>query len=136
MLDDLGLEAAAAAECRASFERGGPPVDFQVEGNIDDLTSDASLALYRMIQEGLRNVARHAAAQQVTVRLRGRESEVELEMIDDGSGFDPADPARRPGLGLAGMDERARLLGGRFHLDTAPGRGVHIRAAIPRGART
>ena len=71
--------------------------EFEVDGDIDNLTPDAALALYRILQEGLRNVARHAAAQQITVRLRGEPSSVEIEIADDGAGFDPAAPAGSPG---------------------------------------
>lgn len=123
ILDDLGLEAAIAAECRASFDRGGPPVDFAVEGEVPALAGEANLTLYRVLQEALRNVAKHAGAQQVTVRLRAGE----LVIVDDGQGFDPAE--RTPGLGLASMEERVRLLGGQFALTTAPGQGtrIHVR---------
>ena len=120
MLDDLGLEAAVAAECRASFERGGPPVDFAVEGAIPAGTAEENLAIYRILQEGLRNVARHAEAQQVTVRLRAHE----IRIADDGRGFDAA--TATPGLGLASMEERVRLLGGQWTLRTAPGAGTEI----------
>ena len=125
MLDDLGLEAAIAAECRASFERGGPPVDFAVEGTIAAATAEENLAIYRILQEGLRNVARHADAQQVTVRLRAHE----IRITDDGRGFDTA--TATPGLGLASMEERVRLLGGQWTLRTAPGEGTEIVARFP-----
>lgn len=121
MLDDLGLEAAAAAECRASFERGGPPVDFIVEGPLPPATAEINLALYRILQEALRNIARHAHAQQVTVCLRP----YEIEITDDGQGFDPA-AVDSPGLGLASMEERVRLLGGHWSLTSAPGQGTTI----------
>lgn len=124
MLDDLGLEAAMAAECRASFERGGPPVEFLVEGPIPPGEPEANLALYRILQEALRNIARHANAQQVTVRLRP----YELEITDDGQGFDAG--GRTPGLGLASMEERVRLLGGHWTLQTAPGKGTRIHARL------
>lgn len=122
MLDDLGLEAVIAAECRASFERGGPPVHFTVDGEIPANNPAANLTLYRILQEALRNVARHAAAQQITVRLRPNE----IEIADDGRGFDPAETRSRAGLGLASMEERVRLHGGRWSLRTAPGQGTTI----------
>lgn len=120
MLDDLGLEAAAAAECRASFERGGPPVDFRVDGPLPAGNREADLAFYRILQEALRNISRHANAQQVTVRLRP----YEIEITDDGDGFQPGD--QTPGLGLASMEERIRLLGGQWSLRSAPGEGTKI----------
>jgi signal transduction histidine kinase len=124
MLDDLGLEAAMEAECRASFERGGPPVEFLVDGPIPPGEPEANLALYRILQEALRNIAKHANAQQITVRLRPNE----IEIVDDGDGFD-AD-GRTPGLGLASMEERVRLLGGHWSLETAPGQGTRIHARL------
>jgi len=126
MLDDLGLEAAVAAECRASFERGGPPVHLEVEGEIDTKNPDLNLALYRILQEALRNVARHAEAQQVTVRLRPNE----IEISDDGRGFDPGAARSRSGLGLASMEERVRLLGGRWSLWSTPGNGTTIQVNL------
>lgn len=125
MLDDLGLEAAIAAECRASFERGGPPVDLHIDGPIQPSSPNAALALYRILQESLRNIARHANAQQVTVRLQSNA----IEISDDGDGFDPAHSAS--GLGLASMEERVRLLGGQWSLSTAPGHGVTIKVQLP-----
>lgn len=120
MLEDLGLEAAIAAECRASFERGGPPVDFTVDGPLPETNAEVNLTLYRVVQESLRNVARHANAQQVTVRL----GPYAIAIADDGDGFDPA--AHAPGLGLASMEERVRLLGGSWSLSSAPGQGTRI----------
>lgn len=126
MLDDLGLEAAVVAECRASFERGGPPVELIVEGPLPAAKPEADLALYRILQEGLRNVARHAYAQQVTVRLCPNE----LEIADDGQGFDSSATQFHRGLGLASMEERVRLLGGEWSLTTAPGKGAVIKVRL------
>jgi signal transduction histidine kinase len=126
MLDDLGLEAAIAAECRASFERGGPPVDFVVEGEIPRGSPDTNLTLYRILQEALRNIARHADAQQITVRLRPNE----IEIGDDGQGFDPNRIRAGAGLGLASMQERVRLHGGRWSLVSVPGQGTTIVASL------
>jgi signal transduction histidine kinase len=136
MLDDLGLEAAVSAECRASFERGGPPVDLSVEGPLDNLNRDIALALYRIVQESLRNIRRHAAAEQVVVQLRSSPDAVELEVADDGHGFDSASADFHPGLGLASMEERVRLLGGHWSLTSAPGRGTRIHARLPLGVRS
>jgi signal transduction histidine kinase len=134
MLDDLGLEAAVSAECRASFERGGPPVDLAVDGSFEIVSRDVSLALYRIVQESLRNIRRHAAAEQVTVRLRSSLESAELEVIDDGKGFDAASPGFHPGLGLASMEERVRLLGGHWSLSSSPGHGTRIHVRLPLGA--
>lgn len=132
MLDDLGLTAAIAAECRASFERGGPPVDLQVEGESVPDDPGISLALFRILQEGLRNIARHAKAQQVLVILRALPETIELVISDDGEGFAAGDPGFRAGLGLASMEERVRLLRGEWTLESVPGRGTTISVRLPQ----
>ena len=95
---------------------------------------DASLpvkaALYRIAQEALNNTFKHAEPSRVELRLRCDDRELVLEVRDDGRGFDPAAPF--PGhLGLQTMEERATRLGGRFDVESAPGRGTVVRARIP-----
>lgn len=130
-LEDLGLLAATEAECRAFFERGGAPVDFAAEGPVDSLPAHVQLAFYRMVQEALRNIDRHSGADEVRIRLGWRESEVTLEVHDNGRGFDRSSPGWCPGVGLASMEERARLLGGEFQIQSNPGSGTTIRVALP-----
>ena len=89
-------------------------------------------ALYRVAQESLRNVERHASAQSVTVRLTREDSTVRLEIIDDGVGFDVADAkVRRPSMGLFSVRERMSLVNGTLHVDSAPGAGTRILATVP-----
>jgi signal transduction histidine kinase len=135
-LDDLGLVAAIESECRSFFERGGAPVHFTHAGDLDEITPHVRLALYRIVQESLRNIQRHAGAQEVSVHAEGLEDRIELEVRDDGQGFRRDDPAWRPGLGLASMEERARLLGGDLGVSSAPGQGTRVRARLPRRAGT
>jgi signal transduction histidine kinase len=130
-LDDLGLVAAIESECRGFFERGGPPVDFVHSGRFDAPSKDAELALYRIVQEALRNALRHSGASEVTVRLLADADQVTLEVEDNGRGYDAQSPEFRPGLGLASMQERARLLGGRVTLDSRPGEGTRVSATLP-----
>jgi signal transduction histidine kinase len=132
-LDDLGLVAALESECRSFFERGGPPVDFHSEDSFDSLPKDTQLGLYRIVQEGLRNIYKHANAGTVSVRLSRAQDGVRLEIRDDGRGFDLAAPGRRRGLGLASMEERARLLGGHFAVQSRPGEGTLIAVTLPAG---
>jgi two-component system, NarL family, sensor histidine kinase UhpB len=104
------------------------------------LSSETEIALLRIAQESLTNAARHGKAQRVRLALRRASAEVCLTIADDGVGFDLAhveppaqarDAAVRPGLGLDGMRERARLLGGRVWIRSSPGRGCVVRAVIP-----
>ncbi|MCS7026578.1 MAG: cache domain-containing protein [Bryobacteraceae bacterium] len=129
-LDDLGLAAAIAAECRSSFERGGPPVDLEME-ELPEMSKEVELTLYRVVQEGLRNITKHAQAGQAWVSLRRVGDRIRLEIRDDGSGFDPERRDRGPGLGLASMEERARLLGGIFHVHSKPGEGTSLVVELP-----
>jgi signal transduction histidine kinase len=131
MLDELGLLAAIQAECRASFERGGPPVEFHAPGDIGELRRESQLGIYRIVQEALNNVRKHSQAESVAIRLRLHAGEAWLDIEDDGVGFDRAQPDWRAGLGLASMEERARLLGGRFAVQSRPGKGTKIEVRLP-----
>jgi methyl-accepting chemotaxis protein len=129
MLEELGLEAAVESEVRAFVERGGPPVDLDLAAaDLEGVPADLQLTLFRLVQEGLRNIQRHAAAAAVTLRLRRAGAGIVLEIGDDGRGFDRGAPDFRPGLGLASMEERTRLAGGAFEIDSRPGAGTRIRA--------
>ncbi|MBK7930651.1 MAG: HAMP domain-containing protein [Bryobacterales bacterium] len=130
-LDDLGLAAAVEGECRGFFERGGPPVDLRVEGELDTLPPALRLALYRTIQESLRNIAKHAEASEVTLELRRAGERVLLTIRDDGRGFDRQAAGGRAGIGLASMAERMRSVGGTFTVDSAPGKGTRVSVEAP-----
>lgn len=130
-LEDLGLVAAIEGECRGFFERGGPPVELTHAGPIHRLSNDRQLALYRIVQEGLRNVLRHAGASEVTLDLQAAADGVELRLADNGAGFDPRPGQGRPGLGLASMSERARLAGGTLTVESTPGHGTRLLVRVP-----
>lgn len=132
-LDDLGLIAALEAETRSFFEHGGPPVEFSARGLFEDLPAAPRLAIYRIAQEALRNIAKHADADQVSVSLERDDREIRLEISDDGAGFARGGAEWQPGVGLASMEERARLLGGSFAISSRPGQGTHLSARIPLG---
>jgi signal transduction histidine kinase len=142
LIEDLGCAVAIETECRAVFERGGPLVDLHLDGDFSGVSRDVQLALYRITQEALRNVQRHSGADEATIRLAHRPSsggqggQVELEIHDDGKGFDRSQMPWHPHLGLTSMEERARLLGGTFTIQSAPGKGTIIRATFPADART
>jgi PAS domain S-box-containing protein len=133
LLNDLGLAAAIEFECRAHFERGGAPVEFGSEGALDSIPKSAQLAVFRIVQEALRNVQKHSSADEVRIVLKRMRSILELTIVDNGRGFDRDDPDWRPGVGLASMEERARLLGGSFRVESSPGSGTKIKVAVPVG---
>ncbi len=129
-LDDLGLAAATAGQVE-QLARGEIEADFSAEGTFSDLDDDAQLVVYRVAQEALSNAARHSGAAHVEVRLRrdGAAGGVELEVADDGRGF--AFDDAEGGLGIAGMRERALLVGGELTIESRPGRGTTVRLSVP-----
>jgi two-component system NarL family sensor kinase len=130
-LDTLGLPAALELLGR-EFEHGGVTVEVSVHGEPRALADDVTTALFRVAQEALANIAKHAAARHVSLRLRFDKG-VALQIADDGRGFDAEavnlDPRR--GLGLRHMRERLGAIGGRFDITTAPGAGTSLTAAVP-----
>ncbi|MES1925976.1 ATP-binding protein [Salinisphaera sp. T31B1] len=133
-LDELGLMAALEDHI-ARWHRSRPDIhiEFECQGNDDDLAPTVAIHVFRLIQEALTNALRHAQARQITVRLHTDDVRVEAEIRDDGRGFDTT--ARHRGLGLSGMAERIALMNGRFELISRPGRGTCVLARIPRDNR-
>lgn len=133
-LDELGLAAAIESHARALGDMTGLDIEVEADSVPRDLLSpEGELALYRICQEGLSNVARHAEADQAWVRLTRDPGAVVVTIEDDGRGFDVdavlAEDDR--GLGLFGMLERADYLGGRVDIESEPGAGSLIRAVVP-----
>jgi signal transduction histidine kinase len=131
ILDDLGLEAAIRTECERVSEREGFPVVFEVLDLPAELPKDTALTLYRITQEALHNIAKHAEAQSAHVLLQGEDEYVTLEIEDSGKGFDPEQARQSSGLGLISMGERVRLLGGVLRVDSKPRSGARIRVEAP-----
>jgi len=115
----------------------GHEVHLEVEGALPTPSLPVKIALYRLLQEALNNAARYAGVAHYIVRLRGEPSGLWLEVRDEGRGFDPelylkdASPEAMRHFGLRGMRDRAALLGGRFEIESAPGRGTSIRVWLP-----
>jgi glucose-6-phosphate-specific signal transduction histidine kinase len=129
-LDDLGLRSAVQFGVD-QWQRRHPGVHctFEARGELDGLSEKVNITLYRLVQECLTNVAKHAEAANVSIVLRRDRDAVRFDFEDDGTGFDPS--GRRQGLGLIGMRERVESLSGRFELFSTPGAGVRITAVIP-----
>jgi signal transduction histidine kinase len=107
----------------------GVPVELVVEGEPRELPALVDLSAYRIVQEGLTNVLKHARASRVTVTVRYRPSQLEVDVVDDGEGERAAD--HRTGRGIIGMRERVALLGGELAVGTAAPRGFAVRARLP-----
>jgi len=131
-LDDLGLAAATAGQVE-QLAHGEIEAEFSADGDLSDLDDDAQLVVYRVAQEALSNATRHSDAGRVEVRLRRLDdSGVELTVADDGRGF--AFDDSEGGLGIAGMRERALLIGGELTIESRPGRGTTVRLTVPGGS--
>src|SRR5215212_10894848 len=128
-LDDHGFVPTIEEQLRRFKAQYGIETTLSTEGALDDLGSDQQLVLYRVTQEALNNIARHAGASNVAVEIARVDGHVDLEVADDGVGFDVGRELR--GLGLDGMAERARLVDGRFEVDATPGRGTTLRLRVP-----
>lgn len=127
-LDDHGLEAALGTQVRRFHDQTGIRAELRTDGALDRLSDDRQLVIYRIAQEALTNVARHSRAERVEVDLRAGAAGVELRVADDGRGF-----VRNGthGLGLEGMAERARLVGGELAVQSAPGGGTRVTLKVP-----
>src|SRR5262249_39378170 len=128
-LDELGL-VAALENCVDHWRQRLPDTHFtlSLSGPLDDLGETMNLAIYRLIQEGLTNSSKHAAASRIDINLT-RDNEVLLTVADDGRGMDAS--TRHTGFGLSGMKERVELLGGTFTVESDLGRGFAIEARMP-----
>jgi signal transduction histidine kinase len=131
VLDDLGLGAALQKQAREFAKRTGIPVSVSIEGEFEGLADRERTYVYRIVQEALTNCAKHARARQIGIRLFDHRDQIELTVTDDGVGFDRA-KAAHSGLGLVGMEERVRELGGVLGVQSAPSHGTTISVAIPQ----
>jgi signal transduction histidine kinase len=131
----LGLAEAARRALDDAGQEAGWATRFVAEVGDARMPAAVETAAFRIVQEGLANAARHAASTLVEVALRRRDGWLDLEVSDNGVGIGPDGAAGTGrGLGLAGMRERTRLLGGTFQIDSVASGGTHIRVALPLGA--
>jgi two-component sensor histidine kinase len=131
ILDDLGLAEALKAECEHVSRREPVRVEVELDQVPDGLPSDVALCIFRVVQEALRNIARHARASVAIVSLAFKDGGLLLAIRDDGVGFDVDATQSRHSLGRAGMGERVRLLGGTFGIKSAFGQGTTVSAWVP-----
>ena len=128
---DLGLAAAVEWQTHEFQVRTGIPCKLRLLDQEVVVAPDVSTALFRIFQETLTNVARHAGATRTEVVLQRQRDGLVLLIRDNGRGFDPADPSFSKSLGLLGMRERAAILGGQVNISSAPGKGTSVAAWIP-----
>ena len=138
MLENVGLAESMQWMIETYFTGGRLTIDYRFAGTVADLNPDIALALYRIAQEALTNIVKHADARRVRVRLRSTPTLIALHVNDDGCGFDTARIERKSGFGLASMRERTQQLRGRMALRSAPGKGCRLTVSFPvevHGAR-
>jgi signal transduction histidine kinase len=128
MLDDFGLAPALNWHAREMSKRTGLNVVVSADDDIDDLPDEHKTCIYRAVQEAVNNSARHANARTVEVAVKREGERVRFQVRDDGVGFDTRFVR---GLGLLGMEERVRRLGGDLRLESQLGRGTLISAELP-----
>jgi signal transduction histidine kinase len=134
VLDDLGLIPALRSYVREFSSRISLPIEFSVSGSVPRLWPEAETTIFRVVQEALTNVAKHARALHAWVHLGAHDGQLLVQIRDDGQGFDanavarpnPHQRGQRPGLGLAGIRERVHLLGGRCNIESEPGVGTRL----------
>jgi signal transduction histidine kinase len=130
VLDDFGLVAALERLTETFAEQTQIMVEFNSTLAKERLPSEVETALYRIVQESLTNVVKHARAGRVSVLLARKPGSVAAVIEDDGQGFDPAD-TRDGGVGLIGMRERVGLLGGRLQIESSADRGTTLVVEVP-----
>lgn len=131
LLDDFGLATAIEWQAEAFEERTGVATEWTADADDEGMSPALQIAVFRILQESLDNVARHARADRVRVVLRREHGELRLEVSDDGVGFDLARSQAETCLGLTGMRERAIGLGGTLRIETHPGAGTNVVLALP-----
>jgi signal transduction histidine kinase len=131
MLDDLGLAAAIEWQAKEFQQRTGITTLADILFEESTLSKDISLEVYRIFQEILTNIARHAGATKVQIHLEARENDLVLEVTDNGCGIATDARQKAMGLGILGMEERARRAGGNISIQSASGKGTAVRVSIP-----
>jgi signal transduction histidine kinase len=131
MLDLLGLGPALEWQAREYQRRYNTPIQLEVAGDLKDLPDPHRTYLYRIVQEGLTNCARHAQAKNIRVRLQDENGQLAVTVEDDGVGFDQHGGVAY-GLGLLGMTERVRELCGEIAIKSEPGKGTRVEVLLPR----
>ena len=135
MLDVLGLESALRWLADTQSQRADLAIEVAGHLQLVPRQPELEIACFRIVQESLTNILRHAQARNVRIALRQTEREIELEISDDGIGFDIQEAQKRGGrggsFGILAMQERAELMGGHLEIESAPGRGTKIKVSFP-----
>ncbi|MGH8180316.1 MAG: sensor histidine kinase, partial [Steroidobacteraceae bacterium] len=132
LLDHFGLPTALRAYVDSACAKAGLRAELTLPEDGAPMPKETAIALFRIVQEGVTNIIRHAGAGAVTLRFVVEADTCRFTLRDDGHGFDAADPKFRWSHGLMGMRQRVRALGGQFELESAPGCGTTLSVSIPK----
>jgi two-component system sensor histidine kinase UhpB len=135
MLDHVGLAAALRTHCAQYSTQHQLRVHLVAADDLGPVPRDIAICVYRIVQEGLRNVVNHAGVGDAHVTIERHGDQLEIQIVDGGCGFDPDARVSREGLGLLSVEERARLVGGSLSITAAPGRGTALQVSIPVSGR-
>jgi signal transduction histidine kinase len=131
LLDHFGLPTALRAYVDSACTKAAVAADIRLPDDGERMPKDIAITLFRIVQEGLNNILRHAGAKHVTLELTTGGGEYAFTLQDDGSGFDPNSARDSWSHGIMGMQQRVRALGGKFSLESTPGRGTTLRVTVP-----
>ena len=131
ILEDLGLVDAVRNEINAFGRREKIEINYLSSGIPEKLPKDVSLCLFRIIQEGLRNIAKHALTDSASITLIGSADHLDMEIRDNGCGFNLKNKREQPGLGLISIGERVRMIDGKLEITSSPGQGTRIQVSAP-----
>jgi signal transduction histidine kinase len=137
LLDEMGLIPALKGYLESTAERTGLDLDFRGDPALSGLPPEVEITAFRVAQEAITNVVRHAGARRATTSIERVDGRLVVSVEDDGAGFDVGAAMSAPtgsAVGLLGMRERVQLLGGDLSIDAAPGRGTRVRAELPLDA--
>ena len=130
-LEILGLVRSIETECKNFTRLNDIPATLDLDGTAQYPSKEFSLCAYRVLQESLRNIVKHAKATEIHVTLSKKNDSMILLIKDNGIGFDPASDRAMTGLGISSMMERARLLQGKLFIESKPGKGTAVKLAVP-----
>ncbi len=131
LLDHFGLPTTVRTYVESTCAKAGLATQVLIEHPCESLPKDTAIALFRVVQEGLSNIIRHAQAKTVKLRLSGDERGCTVTLADDGRGFDADNPQFRWSHGLMGMRQRAEAFGGRLEIESRVGVGTTVRVEVP-----
>jgi len=133
VIEHVGLPEALRERCEEVARNSNTSIELDVADGCADVAEDVKLCLYRVAQEALRNIAKHAHAQTGRVSVAREDGQIVMKIADDGEGFDANESSRQYGLGLLSMRERVRMLGGTLEINSAPKTGTVATVCIPTG---